>query len=552
MSGQRIRRPPNYYGDFAPAAAAGAGGAPAPAAAGRAAASAAGRSGPKVSGKKGPALSKTVTGLGKIVEYTKKKRLTRDDFESVSDVHKQCKAVIGDPDGDTLCWLCGFKTNSVLARTPPEWKPIIITPMLDNYTCEHVLPIKLAFPLLGLYSPRALIKPPHLYAELLHTEYEYAHNLCNFFKNDKYFVTQPNPDNLCSIQINEAKIDEFLDKLPTHRMHGQRESYITFNFPAGIWPSAPYAFSHTINNLVEANLIIDAHHKDKNWFNISDRAEVINDWKSEMKSLITAKMQSLVDIIKEANNCGGKQQGRHQEHVNAARNGFKAITTSELSPPPSAAPGFFQGVASATRTLVNLRKTSQGAGALEQLGHRAHAQYETERAVRDAIAAHDRARSLAAAGAGGGAGGGHVEAALAELASLETALAEAIYDYNLAVENGYPREVISALNDKQILAARALSEMDEYIKSLGGGGAAPAAPTYYGSGAAAPAAPTYYGSGAAAPAAAYGGVAAAGAGGGFDPALLGGTAWGGRGGKRKKHTRRRKAHKRKHRRSTRK
>jgi hypothetical protein len=179
---------------------------------------------------------------------------SRDAFEAESKVMKQCESVLppintypevnhelfGRYSGFARCWLCSFPVGHTsflrYLQQNPIGRPIIpITSLafaawtyksgsakyssssrvrdapdndiFDRATCEHVLPVKLAALTLGLAQVRSIGLD-------VHTEYEYAHNYCNYVKNKTYFITLPLTDRTFdNLTVNPAKITSFVDSL---------------------------------------------------------------------------------------------------------------------------------------------------------------------------------------------------------------------------------------------------------------------------------------------------------------------------------------------------
>ncbi len=305
----------------------------------------------------GAKLSREVSGLTSILDKMKKKY--RDIYEKISDVHKQCEEVIGEPNDDTKCWLCGFKLHYINELTQSDhFKQIIKVPrnaiMMDNPTCEHVLPIKLGFSLLTLYQENVLQLLPKNFEEILHTEYEYAHNLCNYAKKEKYFLTWKDYSegrDFCSLEVDYDKIGEFLNYLLKYKQDGpKRSSFITFKFPASFWKSTPKEFTYTSPNLVEANLILEAHSRNIEWFADEDaKNALINEWKYKMTRYISSKLEGLVEYIKFADGCGTNSIGEWSSGLYERMQGAKKA--SGPAPAPNFAPR--RGSADETREAVN-------------------------------------------------------------------------------------------------------------------------------------------------------------------------------------------------------
>jgi hypothetical protein len=292
------------------------------------------------------------------------KKYLRGVYETESDVHKQCKAVIGGSDHTTICWLCGYKINSINNMSESEDRIVNVPKsgkMFDNATCEHVLPIKLAYTLATLYQKEGLVVPPVNFNDLLHTEYEYAHNLCNYAKNDNYFITWKDYTegrDFCSLDINELKITEFLDYLLKYKQEGYtRNSVITLKFPGNFWPSQPSSFTEKVDNLVIANLIIEAYEKGIDWFASDENKQIIiDDWKYRMNRYIQEKMIDTIQYIKEADGCGTNTLGKYSSTINQRMKGAKVASTKQPAETIQSYPGFAQDLMYGTDTLMDFGK----------------------------------------------------------------------------------------------------------------------------------------------------------------------------------------------------
>ena len=250
------------------------------------------------------AIGRAPTGLTSSLAEMKKR--LRKVYEKTSDVHKQCEAIIDLPNSETLCWLCGYKVgyinmvhNGGIVQVHKKGE------MFDQATCEHVLPIKLAYTLASLYQERGLKEPPINLENLLHTEYEYSHNLCNYAKNDMYFLTwkeYTSGRDFCSLDVSDANIENFLNYLLSYSQEGNtRNSTIKLHFPEGYWPSNPQAFSIDLANLVQANLILEARSRNIDWFaDEANQTRVVDEWKYRMKNFIRAKMEGVVQYVMDA------------------------------------------------------------------------------------------------------------------------------------------------------------------------------------------------------------------------------------------------------------
>jgi hypothetical protein len=240
----------------------------------------------------GPPVLRSTTGLSRALEvYTD--HGTRKKYERHS-VPDQCKYVIGPPGPKTTCWLCGFpigKWAQISERSDGE-QVFMPRPMLDRAVCEHVLPVKLGHGVLELLY---LARDP-ISEQLLHTEYEYAHNHCNYIKNEIYFVTLPlDATNFCELQVQEERIDKVLE-LIYFGERGQESSsqasvlWVKMNEDEE-WIRFP--------NPVQAY----CYSENSELFLADPEAYYEEVWKPRTKRLILAKMARVLGYIKLADFC---------------------------------------------------------------------------------------------------------------------------------------------------------------------------------------------------------------------------------------------------------
>ena len=236
---------------------------------------------------KAPPVERSPTGLQYALEtYTVPG--TRKEFER-HNVHFQCETVLGPFERGKTCWLCGFPIGE-FARYIERGVPWVsmANPMLDRATCEHVLPVKLGHAVTELLY---LARDP-ISEELLHTEYEYAHNHCNYIKNDEYFATLPlEATDFCSIKINEEKVDKIIDKIFHNARRGATQSsilYITYKGKKIQFENPVQAYCFTSNP--------ERYLADPEAF----YQEV---WKPFAKKLILAKMARVIQYVKKADFC---------------------------------------------------------------------------------------------------------------------------------------------------------------------------------------------------------------------------------------------------------
>lgn len=213
----------------------------------------------------------------------------RNLLNSVSKASLQCKSVLGEPivQGEDAmnCWLCGFALEGLAQNKAVK----MATPFLDEPVCEHVLPIKVAAGLLKIYQKNTY---DPMYDSLIHTEYEYAHQFCNYVKGDTYFLTLPYykgntsqiTDNYCDLQINGTKIYDVLKKLTTKTRSGLHDSTVVVQ-------RTKYA------NPVQAYMALADMSDPEAW--IQQRLE-----------RISRKMNGLIQYIKAFDGCSTPMTGR--------------------------------------------------------------------------------------------------------------------------------------------------------------------------------------------------------------------------------------------------
>ncbi len=347
-----------------------------------------------------PALDRAPSGLTSTLESTKQYK--RGDYESVG-VHEQCQAVIKEPrplskypDDPSKCWLCSFPIDGLktLARKL-ETGITIPSGMLDDYTCEHVLPIKLAYTVATLYQKQRRKITTDSHDSLLHTEYEYAHNLCNYAKSNKYFLTwedyTPGRD-LCSLNINKDKIDEFLNDLYDYTQEGyKRKSFITFHFPERFWPSQPSAFDYTVKNVVQAYLILYTKYSGRDWFADGVEADQKQKWINHAKAGIKNKMRGTLNYIKKADECDGENPGKWSGSIKDRTPGWKHASTQEAASTVTPRRPSFEASNDAARSMLGLSH-----GVNTEFGHFGTPLYASQ----DENTAHASGSSGQARGAG--------------------------------------------------------------------------------------------------------------------------------------------------------
>ena len=217
----------------------------------------------------------------------------------------QCEVVLGPVKGTVrTCWLCGFPIQHLTLLRDERDTPVftVPSPMLDRATCDHVLPVKLAHAILELLY---ITKDP-AHSELLHTEYEYAHNFCNIYKSDEYFVTLPlRSRNLCNLRIKHAIIYEVLRR-NFYKQRGDPNSSqysgikTTYNGAEITFPNLIQAYCFTSDP--------EAFLENKDLF-FRQR------WFPSVKQMIVQKIQNLIVYIKAADKCGTPESGVFYKNV---------------------------------------------------------------------------------------------------------------------------------------------------------------------------------------------------------------------------------------------
>jgi hypothetical protein len=236
---------------------------------------------------------------------------TRKNIEEES-VQAQCDAILGPAFPGTLCWLCGFPIQGLRERVPETY---IYSVYLDSPVCEHVLPVRLAKIITGLYNPYAL--GPVENTEILHSVYEYAHHLCNMAKSDEYFISKPldSGDNWCGLVVNEEKIRVYLNNLYRYirsPLPPQRPIHkgVVDRHESGIFESTVSGYQRRYDNNVQV-YVNDAFGTN------------VERWKSEQFARIREKCQSMVNRLKERDGCETNSPGNYYR---ASLNALDEIT----------------------------------------------------------------------------------------------------------------------------------------------------------------------------------------------------------------------------------
>lgn len=238
-------------------------------------------------------------------------------------VHFQCQTVLGKFDHAThICWLCGFPIEQLLAKGYT-----LDNPMLDKATCEHVLPVKLGH---GVLEILYLMREQPLYEKLLHTEYEYAHNHCNYIKGDEYFITLPlGSTDFCNLAIHEKRIDDILGHIFYSARGGGHSNSKQSSLVKTVYKDKKYSLA----NPVQAYCFSANPEEFLENYNAVKR-----NWATHMKKLIMEKMRRLIGYIKEVDHCIEKnniEKGKHYSaFVNRLKTGIPALPKGKRSALP--------------------------------------------------------------------------------------------------------------------------------------------------------------------------------------------------------------------------
>lgn len=291
----------------------------------------------------GPPVARSLTGISSLIATMpkgKKKAMKQRNFYEPHSVSFQCETVLGKFDESQLCWLCGFpinKFNQLQRIYPSKFK--VVKPLLDGPVCEHVFPVKLAHAILQLLNLE--LEPSAVNEKLLHTEYEYAHNHCNYIKNDSYFVTLPLtaenklPSDLCGLAINEEKIDKMLEDIFFYERKGKQSSVVIVQSTED--PTLAIKFPNPVQAYCYA--IAGEEFLDEDF----KRKYYETQWKPFAKRTIMAKTNRVIGYIKQVDFCGEayavEKRGSHYKAAfERLMKGAKQLELSEKSYPVPFAP----------------------------------------------------------------------------------------------------------------------------------------------------------------------------------------------------------------------
>ena len=261
-------------------------------------------------------LTRANTGIRDIYEKSQSTGASRDDIEEAN-VMEQCEEVIlPHTIGKSVCWLCGFLIGGLSYPTPSP--NLYYSQFLDSAVCEHVLPVRIASVLTGLYYPHGGITPVGD-EHLLHSVYEYAHQLCNLAKSALWFISKPNKETpeYCDLVVNVEKIDLFLEYLANYNIHPKGDPYgkiyegstLTYidvaRHESGIFTIENNEVNQLFWNNVQHYIFLK-YRKNANDF---DRDRMVEEWKADQRKIIIQKTEGLIQKIKNADGCGTESQG---------------------------------------------------------------------------------------------------------------------------------------------------------------------------------------------------------------------------------------------------
>lgn len=254
-------------------------------------------------------LTRANTGIRNIYLKSVGTDTTRKEIEE-ADVAEQCVNVLKEPiNGVTKCWLCGFHIRRMsITETPSNY---FWSRFMDEVVCEHVLPVRLAGVITGLYTSSggySAIGDDHL----LHSVYEYAHIFCNLAKSNMWFITKPNKStqNFCDLEVNEEKIRYFLDYLLNYRRTPTgRPPYKEYKVEDKLiqlfvdsHESRIFSIENNQPQVVAVNLVQyyisqDYAEPGRTW------DEMVRLWKENQFEIIKEKTKRLIEKIKVADSC---------------------------------------------------------------------------------------------------------------------------------------------------------------------------------------------------------------------------------------------------------
>jgi hypothetical protein len=245
-------------------------------------------------------LFRSPSELGRhLQEYTKHD--TRKLYEQ-HNVSFQCEAVLGPFSKGRTCWLCGFPIEHLSSLKDSSGNYVFRfdgkrtqNKMLDRGVCEHVLPVKLGHGILELLQLEEKVpgENPAL-DKLLHTEYEFAHNYCNFIKTDEYFVTLPlGSTDFCNLQLKDDILDQVLSQI-FHKQRGSKGSQ-----------QSSLVWTNHGGEKLEFKNIVQAYCFTMNTKAYKEDPEKVfkEVWFPKVKARIVDKINRVISYVKEADNC---------------------------------------------------------------------------------------------------------------------------------------------------------------------------------------------------------------------------------------------------------
>jgi hypothetical protein len=263
-------------------------------------------------------LTRANSGLRNIYLKSKETGSSRNEIEEAG-VLEQCEQVILPPlPGKSLCWLCGFPIEGI--KIPEAPMNLYWSEYLDSAVCEHVLPVRLAGVITGLYNPYggvSRVGDEHL----LHSVYEYSHHLCNLAKSDSWFLSKPNKysPSYCDLVINAEKINSFLDYLYSYTVSPTGRYPVTYvetngllsglnvdRHESGIFTIQSNKPKRVFENNVQYYIYQNYRRDNPN----PDLNEMKEEWKADHYRIIEEKTSHLIEKIKGADRCGTDEEGK--------------------------------------------------------------------------------------------------------------------------------------------------------------------------------------------------------------------------------------------------
>lgn len=296
----------------------------------------------ELKGKRLPMMSRLTranSGLRNIYLKSKATGFSRDEIEEEVGVLEQCEQVINPPKpGESTCWLCGFPIQGI---SDPS---LFYSLYLDSAVCEHVLPVRLAGVITGLYYPKgglSKVGDEHL----LHSVYEYSHHLCNLAKSDAWFLSKPDKTkaSYCDLIVNDGKINAFLENLYNYTVSPKGRDPVTKSdnelsltvdrHESGIFLVKPDTkkIVRLFNNNIQYYIYIGYRKNEED----SDYETMKQRWIADHKPILVAKTERLIDKIKASDQCGTLTEGRLHQATMVALTELEQQGRIERLPGPS-------------------------------------------------------------------------------------------------------------------------------------------------------------------------------------------------------------------------